>query len=962
MRPNSNVATAALIVAAAIVLIGMRAATASPAGVRATAAAKKRLTAPRQKSPADGARTQVVPAFSWRPVSRAARYEFQLSADQTFRSIVLGPRKGAYQTPNTYASVDKTLADGDYYWRVRAIDARDRVGRWSPVRSFTKAWTDAPRLVGPVGGAPVSYPGTPLVLRWEPVANAARYAVRIATDGGLAHSALGDRARDIDTSGTALALPAALAPGTYYWAITPLDAEGHSGTQSAVGSFEWRWPSGTTARVTDLNADPRVYDPQFSWDAVPGAASYEVEVNPSADFAVGSRVCCDEEAVGTSLSPLRLLPNNDYFWRVRAIDVDGNAGIWTLGPRFHKGFDDVAPTIPALHMRDNAADTAPPVGASGLPTTDSPVVAWNPVAGASSYTVTVAPWEGFCNWTAGDFRMARAFSFTTAATAWTPLGFTSRSPVGPGNPPVAADGWKMVDGTSYCVRVRARSDRDAKAREIVSDWTQIGGIGHAAFTYEAFAPPSCGATSMPASAYNGPAAGSVSPRMPLFTWDRVAGACGYFVVVARDPQFTKIVDVAFTTNPAYSPRSGSRVTTYADETTSYYWAVMPTTKSNGEGLSTEPQEDHPQAFEKRSQPPQPVAPDAGSVTDHQPAFRWTAVEGAREYRLQVSTDPTFGDPLVDQVTDATAYTSTSGLPPDTDLYWRVRADDENKVGLTWSPTRVFRRRLPTPTPFADNPLGGETIPVLQWTPQEGAVSYDMHVEQADGSTRNFTMRATAFTPVTFYGTGVWRWQVRANYRSGSRVVSGGFTPFVPFARRIATPAGLQTGKAGGGILLSWQPTAMAAKYKVEISTSDSFDSAVESVTTDNTSFAPRMLRPAFSSGEPLYWRVATLDEGHNPGGWASSPLRAARKMRLRLKGRLHVGRSTLVRVRVTSGKGKGVKGVRVAFSGAGLRTASRRTRRGGTLRLRLRPRARGVVRFTADKRGFAPAAGRPKVR
>ena len=28
------------------------------------------------------------------------------------------------------------------------------------------------------------------------------------------------------------------------------------------------------------------------------------------------------------------------------------------------------------------------------------------------------------------------------------------------------------------------------------------------------------------------------------------------------------------------------------------------------------------------------------------------------------------------------------------LYWRVRADDENLIGLNWSETRTFRRRLP----------------------------------------------------------------------------------------------------------------------------------------------------------------------------------------------------------------------------------------------------------------------------
>ena len=64
-----------------------------------------------------------VPAFSWRRVGRAARYEFQLSADARFRSTL-----ASFDSLNTSASVDKTLFDGDYYWRVRAIDVHKKRG------------------------------------------------------------------------------------------------------------------------------------------------------------------------------------------------------------------------------------------------------------------------------------------------------------------------------------------------------------------------------------------------------------------------------------------------------------------------------------------------------------------------------------------------------------------------------------------------------------------------------------------------------------------------------------------------------------------------------------------------------------------------------------------------------------------------------------------------------------------
>jgi hypothetical protein len=919
-------------------------------GPRAETAA---LRAPRMLTPANDAHVEAVPYFSWAPVRGAAKYEFQLSADPGFKSIVLGQGRGSFKTMNTFATVDKTLADGDYYWRVRAIDKRDRAGRWAATRTIDKRWTTRPELTAPANGASASYPSNPVVLRWNPVPNAFKYLVFVATDPALAHSALDDKSLGVETSATSFSLRTALAPGRYYWAVTPVDADKHSGTRSAVSAFDWTWPTHTTARVTDLNADARVFDPQFSWDQVPGAAEYQVEVNPSEDFAIGSKVCCDEPAYGTSLSPLRLLPNNRYYWRVRALDIDGNAGSWNAGPSFRKTFDDVVPTIPRLRVRDNLGDAPPPAGSSGLPTTPSPVIAWDPVPGASSYEIILAPWECFCNWTATTSGKPTARTSLTATTAWTPLSPTTTRHVGNAFTAVNKDNWKLANDTSYCVRVRARSDRDAKSKEIVSDWTQIGGLGKPAFTYHEVTRPPCTPVAAPASAYREPAQGRVSTRMPLFTWNWVSGACGYFVVIARDAEFTKIVDVAYTNYPADAPRSASMPITYADETTSYYWAVMPTVYANGDGLSTQPQENHPQAFEKRSLPPQLVSPAQGSDVTSQPAFRWTAAEGARQYRIQVAADPTFGDPIADVLTNSTAYTSTSALPADTALYWRVRANDEGKIGLTWSETRAFRRRLPVPRPTSDNLLSGETIPTLSWSPVDGAVSYDMHVEQADGTKRDFNLRSTLFTPVIFYGTGVWHWQIRANFKAGFRVVSGGYSSDQPFGRRIATPTGIQTRRPGNRALLSWNPATQAAHYKVQISTSDSFSTLVEQVTTSNTSFAPKMTASAYRSGKPLWWRVATVDEGNNIGGYAVTPLRSARPMRVRVRGKLRRARRSLIRLTVTTSGRRRVAKAHVRVTGRGLGIRPRTTGRRGTVTFRLRPMARGKVRFRVEKRGYA---------
>jgi hypothetical protein len=118
--------------------------------------------------------------------------EFELSADPRFRSIALGSGfgTGAFRTHVTAATIDKSVPDGTYYWRVRGITASDGSGAWSPTRRIFKAWTIAPAILGPDAGS-VSWPADPLVLRWSAVPYATKYLVWLATDPGLSNLVLG---------------------------------------------------------------------------------------------------------------------------------------------------------------------------------------------------------------------------------------------------------------------------------------------------------------------------------------------------------------------------------------------------------------------------------------------------------------------------------------------------------------------------------------------------------------------------------------------------------------------------------------------------------------------------------------------------------------------------------------------------------------------------------------------------
>jgi hypothetical protein len=972
---QSKFVSGALAAAAALLLAG----SASTAGTP--------LVAPSPLAPVAGASSQTLPAFAWSPVAGAARYEFQFAADVGFNAPVLGKGEDQFFTRNSRATLKKTIPNGTYYWRVRAVSADGSVSPWSAPRQLRKGWTLSPALQAPAHGAVVSHPTSPLVLRWSAVPHAAKYLVTIASDP-LLGSAVGGQ-QNVETSGTVYAPRALLLPpGTYYWGVTPMDSQDHRGQPSPVQSFTWTWPTATTPAVGDLMTETEVFDPFFSWTPVAGAAKYELEVNPTADFSPGSKVCCTGTIIGSSHSPTSMLRDNTYYWRVRALDAFGNAGQWNLGSPFTKTFDKVppvtAPSVKNLRMRDNLSDPGADVdgGTAGYQT-EVPILTWSPVPGASSYEVDVWPFEnGICDW--GDVDGPEDnWRIKTATTSWTMLGSSwgGVKPY-PDARTVSTDGnHAPVAGKSYCARVRARADRDSGSQEVYGEYAYLDNGSGASFTWVGppaggACSPSCNAGNLGSDDYVLPATGVTTTRMPLFTWKPLAGKTSYYVLVAKDPSFSNIVDYAFTQQPAYAPRTSSQSTTYTDEETLYYWAVLPANSANGDGAVGNPLLAAPENFQKLSNPPSQLAPSSGADVNGQPTFQWTSAEGARRYRLQVSNDPSFGTVLDDVQTASTAYTSATSYPADTVLYWRVRADDENLVGLRWSSVGNFQRRLPVPSPRFEPPTG-DMYPLIAWNPVGGAVSYQVAIDEPDGDHaeyNDFRSAAASFGKMT--GTGILGVRIRANFPTKTgQTTSGPWSATSQFTRTMGEPTGARTDASPNHLLFAWDPKPGTKHYRVLVANREDFATTVENVVTDNTSYAPPLTSTLYLQGGTFWWKVAAFDEDNNVGDFtrphsftlaktsANRPggIQAAQRLRLAVKGRARVRRLSRLVVTVRAG-GRVVPGAKVRGLGSGLRPRWRATNRRGQVVFRFRPKRKGVVYFQATKRQYLVGTLRVRVR
>jgi hypothetical protein len=1049
---------------------------AATAALFIAAPATAAVATPTPVSPAADATVQALPSFAWSGVAGAAKYEFALAADAGFNSPALGMGEGQFFTRNTRATVKKTLPNATYWWRVRAVSSAGEVSPWTAPRAIRKVWSAPTTLLSPTHGDVVTHPTAPLVLKWAPVQYATKYLVTIASDPALGSAVLAQG--NVETRGTSYAPRAMLLPpGTYYWGVTPLDAQGHRGATSPIASFTWAWPTTSATTVGDLRADAEVYDPFFSWDPVPGAAKYELEVNSSQDFAPGSKVCCTGPVIAPNHAPTRLLRDNTYYWRVRSLDAFGNAGEWNVGPSFTKTFDKVppvsAPSVKNVRMRDHLSDPGSDVdGVTAGYQTSVPIVTWDPVPGASSYEVDVFPFEGICNWSSSGMDHWHS---ETATNAWTPLGHSWNN-VKPyaDDLPVASENRRPDAGDSYCVRVRARSDRDSANDEVYGDYTYMNGGTAPAFQWVgppegSPCAPSCQLGYLGASDYLVPATGVTSPRMPVFTWkplpryakktllntsgvaaltmtsrtlgpidlrvtvqdnagdatkddvvllgadpetytyndgdinalaaainadadrpvDAVAhvsgvrlaavtntpfspGAQAYFVIVAKDPSFSNVVDYAFTQLPAYAPRGSNTITSYPDETTHYYWAVLPAAGYTGNGAVGDPLIAAPANLRKESNPPTLTSPTGGENVTGQPTFRWSPAEAARRYRVQVSQDPAFGTLLDDVTTAATAYAANKAYPADTVLYWRVRADDENLIGLRWSAVGSFQRRLPAPTPRFDA-VSGDMFPVMAWNAITGAVSYRIAVDEPDGEHFEYDdFRSASATFVKMTGTGVTGIRVRANFATNtSSTTPGPWSSTVFHTRSVGEPTGARTDATADHVLFNWDPKPGTKEYRVLVSSREDFSANVEDVRTDNTAYAPVLTQSPYIQGGTFWWKVAAMDEDGNLGDFtrphsfslAKGPdaVRVTQKLRLAAKGRLKRGKTRRLVVTVKAGA-RPIIGARVRVFGVGVRTKWRTSGRGGRVVFKLRPRAKGYVFLRATKRGYLPASGRIRVR
>ena len=316
---------------------------------RTSATDYKASSGPAAPTVTGGNDAQGRPTLKWNAVSGAAKYEVYRARSRSGDYIKYSTVTGTSYTNTSYIENGTT-----YYYKVRALDANGTAGAWSSIVSVTyKQTLPAPTVTG--GNDSQGRP----TLKWKAVSGAAKYEVY------RARSKDGDYIKYSTVTGTSYTNTSYIENGnTYYYKVRALDASGTAGAWSSVVSVTYKQTLSAPAVTGGNDAQGR---PTLKWNAVTGAAKYEVYRARSKDGTYTKY----STTTGTAYTNSSYLTSGaTYYYKVRALDANGNAG----------------PYSAVVSVTCRLKLTAPTV-TGGTDAQGRPTLKWNAVTGAAKYEV-----------------------------------------------------------------------------------------------------------------------------------------------------------------------------------------------------------------------------------------------------------------------------------------------------------------------------------------------------------------------------------------------------------------------------------------------------------------------------------------------------------------------------------------------------------------------------------------------
>jgi hypothetical protein len=830
------------------------------------------------------------PTLSWVAAAGATTYTLQVSTVNTFASFVYN-QSGLGGTTQAVAGLTGSTT---YFWRVSATNVNG-TSDYSAVSSFTTAGSapPTPLLNTPTDGA-IDIDLNP-TLTWNASAGATSYNLQVS----LAYDFSSIVTEQTGIGITSYAVAGLVQGLVYYWRVSATSVDGTS-AYSAPRSFKTQItgiPS-VPNLLTPVNGATEVSpNPVLTWSNTGGAITYNLVVATDSWFTQIVNNVTGLTTTSYRLSNLTL--GGRYYWKVLATNSFGSS-MYSEQRQFNVTSIPPVPDAPILGLPAN--------GATGV--SPNAVLIWSTAPGAASYNVQVSTVSDFSTtvvnqtgittttYTAaglllntqyywkvqavnitGSSPFSGVWTFTTSSIPLVPPVPVLISPADSSlnialrptltwsassgatryrllisksvtfadtvvnDTNVVTTSFTIVDslikGTSYYWKVKAYNAADSSIFSTQFMFTTLEDI------------PAVPALLSPEDG------GNIYETNAL-TWQPAARARSYNLQISTASDFSNVVFI----------QSGITATTFAlsgpFSSSEYYWRVSAT---NARGTSA-------YSVSRRfiTGPTVPAAPmllspaQGATGVSQNVTLSWNLSTNADYYAVQVATNSTFTNKVVDVSDIYTTTYTVSGLAANTMYYWRVRA--LNGMGASsYSTIRSFTTVAGVPvapvlnTP-ADNATNIPTSTNITWYTVSGATSFAVQVS-TNSSFTGLIVNQAGLTTTTYNlslapGTDYY-WRVSASNGYGSSGYSAArkFTTAntVPAAPVLSSPADLAT-NVPISTKMSWNRVTGATSYNIQISESAGFLTFFTNATgITDTFYNVTGLR----AGIVYYWKVSATN-------------------------------------------------------------------------------------------------------
>ncbi len=270
---------------------------------------------PQLYEPQDNAELSTSEAtFRWTEPEPGVTYDIQIDDENGFTSPYVHDNTDL--TDNSYAYT--FLRNGVYYWRVRAKDDAGNTSEWSSSFTFTvRAPPQAPTLSSPENETLTS-DNTP-TLEWAG-GNGDNYRLLLDNDSDFSSP---NENRILAPSATSYAIAAenALLDGTYFWKVVAIVGDTENSSPVWTLTVDTMAPAAPALHTPDNGVETSDNTPTFGWSPSSGADNYRLMVDVSLGFDSPEIDILQPENTYTSTDELT---NDNYYWKVIAIDAAGN--------------------------------------------------------------------------------------------------------------------------------------------------------------------------------------------------------------------------------------------------------------------------------------------------------------------------------------------------------------------------------------------------------------------------------------------------------------------------------------------------------------------------------------------------------------------------------------------------------------------------------------------------------------